>query len=109
MASKRRNMFYENKNQDTTEICTRELPSFCDCMSCTPSDTIGTMKLWYIMVVLIAMVTYIPGFIGGTPVAERRERRSPLVGLFLKESQDPPTTSRPRRWFYKREYNNEAG
>ncbi|KAL1131063.1 hypothetical protein AAG570_012300 [Ranatra chinensis] len=30
MASKRRITFYENKKQETTEIGTRNLPSFCD-------------------------------------------------------------------------------
>ncbi|KAL1140711.1 hypothetical protein AAG570_000641 [Ranatra chinensis] len=38
MASKRRNMFYESKKQDTTEIGTCNLPAFCDCVSCRPSD-----------------------------------------------------------------------
>ncbi|KAL1123791.1 hypothetical protein AAG570_001564 [Ranatra chinensis] len=38
MASKRRNMFYQNRKQETTEIGTCNLPSFCDCMSCRPSD-----------------------------------------------------------------------
>ncbi|KAL1110346.1 hypothetical protein AAG570_007877 [Ranatra chinensis] len=30
MASMRRNMFYQNKKQETTEIGTRNLPPFCD-------------------------------------------------------------------------------
>ncbi|KAL1115741.1 hypothetical protein AAG570_006031 [Ranatra chinensis] len=30
MASKRRNIFYENKKQETTEIGTCNLPPFCD-------------------------------------------------------------------------------
>ncbi|KAL1123848.1 hypothetical protein AAG570_001619 [Ranatra chinensis] len=37
MASKRRNMFYENKKQETTGC---NLPTFCDRMSCRPSDII---------------------------------------------------------------------
>ncbi|KAL1122823.1 hypothetical protein AAG570_003149 [Ranatra chinensis] len=37
MASKRRNMFYKNKKQETTEIGTGNLPPFCDCMSCRHS------------------------------------------------------------------------
>ncbi|KAL1122864.1 hypothetical protein AAG570_003190 [Ranatra chinensis] len=31
MSSKRRNMFYENKKQETTEINTCNLPPFCNC------------------------------------------------------------------------------
>ncbi|KAL1116091.1 hypothetical protein AAG570_005586 [Ranatra chinensis] len=38
MASERRNMFHKNKKQETTEISTCNLPPFCDCMSCRPSD-----------------------------------------------------------------------
>ncbi|KAL1115174.1 hypothetical protein AAG570_007205 [Ranatra chinensis] len=37
MASKRRNMFYENKKQET-EIGTCNSSSFCGCTSCGPSD-----------------------------------------------------------------------
>ncbi|KAL1138933.1 hypothetical protein AAG570_008995 [Ranatra chinensis] len=38
MASKYRNVFYKNKNQETTEVGTCNLPPICDCMSCRPSD-----------------------------------------------------------------------
>ncbi|KAL1117415.1 hypothetical protein AAG570_004741 [Ranatra chinensis] len=38
MASKRRNVFYENKKQETTEIGTCNLPAFCDIYSCTISN-----------------------------------------------------------------------
>ncbi|KAL1124763.1 hypothetical protein AAG570_001384 [Ranatra chinensis] len=38
MASKRRNMFHKNKTQETTEEGRCNLPPFCDCMSCRPSD-----------------------------------------------------------------------
>ncbi|KAL1132537.1 hypothetical protein AAG570_010492 [Ranatra chinensis] len=38
MASKRQNMFYQYRKQETMEIGTCNLPSFRDCMSCRPSD-----------------------------------------------------------------------
>ncbi|KAL1131372.1 hypothetical protein AAG570_010989 [Ranatra chinensis] len=43
MGSKRRNMFYENKTQETTEKDTCNLPPFCDCMPCRPSHFITRM------------------------------------------------------------------